>query len=284
MGRKAGGFAAIAPKALSNSLCAVLCVALCAAVFSSCGKVGGTASKSAVPAGMTLAWSDEFDADGAPDKTKWDYSTGGNGWGNGEAQNYTNTRVNSYVADGVLTLRAVNKGGLWTSARLKTQYKAEWTYGYIEIRARLPKGTGTWPALWMLPTFNKYGAWPRSGEIDIVELAGSEPNVIHTTCHTASRNPGLGNQITRVDTLKGASSGFHTYGVEWNPSYLQWYVDGKPFHRFDNPGTGFAEWPFDNPFYLIMNLAIGGTFGGKNGIDKNMKEAKLVIDYVRVYR
>jgi beta-glucanase (GH16 family) len=240
---------------------------------------------SAVPEGMQLVWSDEFETAGAPDSSKWDYSTGGNGWGNAEVQNYTNTRENSFVKDGKLTLRAINSGGSWTSARLKTQYKAEWTYGYIEIRAKLPKGVGTWPAIWMLPSFDKYGGWPRSGEIDIMEHVGFDKDMVHTTAHTQAFNHKKGTQKNAHAVVAGATSGFHVYGVEWKQDHLQWFVDGKPFYRFDKPeGATVEEWPFDIPFHLIMNVAIGGGWGGQKGIDKRLKTADMVVDYVRVYQ
>ncbi|TAH54606.1 MAG: glycoside hydrolase family 16 protein, partial [Treponema sp.] len=138
---------------------------MAAGLFASC--TGKTASS--VPEGMELVWFDEFETDGAPDASKWEYSTGGNGWGNAELQFYTDTRDNSIVKNGNLVITAKLDKGTWTSARLKTQYKGDWLYGYFEIRARLPEGIGTWPAVWMLPTHSSYGQWPRSGEIDIVE-------------------------------------------------------------------------------------------------------------------
>ncbi|MCX7949275.1 MAG: glycoside hydrolase family 16 protein [Treponemataceae bacterium] len=237
-----------------------------------------------VPAGYRLVWQDEFDYTGAPDENKWGYSTGGNGWGNAEVQFYTDKRTNSFVDKGRLVIRALNEGGMWTSARLKTQYKADWTYGYIEVRAKLPKGVGTWPAIWMLPTFDKYGGWPRSGEIDIMEHVGFDPEVVHTSVHTLAYNHKNGTHKTASAKIEGVTDGFHVYALEWTAQYLQWYIDGKPFFRFENEGKSFAEWPFDIPFYLIMNIAIGGSWGGQTGIDPNLKEAVMEVDYVRVYQ
>lgn len=239
---------------------------------------------SAVPEGMELVWSDEFDVDGAPDESKWNYSTGGNGWGNGEAQRYTNTRDNSFIKNGILNLVAINDGGLWTSARLKTEYRAQWTYGYFEIRARVPDGVGTWPALWMLPVYNQYGTWPRSGEIDIMEHVGHDPDVIHTTIHTRAFNHAIGTQKGNHERIAGARKKFQVYAMEWDENYIQWYINGKPFYRYDNPALGKPEWPFDIPYYLIMNLAIGGSWGGQKGIDPKMKKAVFEVDYVRVYQ
>jgi beta-glucanase (GH16 family) len=240
---------------------------------------------SVVPEGMSLVWSDEFDSPGAPDPKKWDYSTGfNNGWGNGEVQNYTNKRDNSFVKDGCLVLKAINDGGIWTSARLKTQYIADWTYGYFEFRAQLPKGVGTWPAIWMLPTFATYGEWPRSGEIDIMEYVGRDPDKVLTTAHTASFYSGLGTQKTFTSPVAGASTKFHVYGLEWEPDFIQWSIDGKSVYRFHNSHVSTAEWPFDIPYYMILNLAVGGTLGGKDGIDPKLKDATMKIDYVRVYQ
>jgi beta-glucanase (GH16 family) len=237
-----------------------------------------------VPKGMKLVWADEFTHDGAPDPAKWDYSLGGNGWGNGEVQTYTNKRENSVVSRGNLVITAVNSGGMWTSARLKTQYLADWTYGYIEVRAQLPRGVGTWPAIWMMPQGDIYGGWPRSGEIDIMEAVGFDPGVVHTTIHTLSYNHKIGTQKTFFAPVKGALDGFHLYAIEWNPEYIQWFVDGKPFFRFANEHKTVAEWPFNIPYYLIMNLSIGGEWGGQKGIDPKMKKATMLVDYVRVYQ
>ena len=239
---------------------------------------------SSVPSGMELVWADEFDADGAPDSAKWDYSTGGNGWGNAELQFYTDKRENSFVKKGNLVIDAKLVNGLWTSARLKTHYKGDWQYGCVEIRARLPSGVGTWPAFWMLPSYASYGQWPRSGEIDIMEHVGFEQDVIHATAHTKAFNHRLGTQPNKHDTVRGVSKGFHVYGLEWDADYLQWYVDGVPFHRFENTGKGWEEWPFDKPFHLIINLAIGGSWGGQKGVDPKMTEATMKVDYVRVYQ
>lgn len=238
-----------------------------------------------VPAGYSLVWSDEFDTGDAPDPSKWEFSVGGrNGWGNAEVQSYTNTRENSFVKDGKLSIVARKDGGMWSSAKLKTQYKADWTYGYIEVRARIPRGVGTWAAIWMLPTFAKYGEWPRSGEIDIMEHVGYQPDDIYTTAHTLTFNSRENKQKTLHAPVPKVSTRFHLYAVEWTPDYLQWYIDGAPFYRFDNPKETEAEWPFDIPYYLIMNLSIGGTLGGKEGIDEKMTEARMDVDYVRIYR
>jgi beta-glucanase (GH16 family) len=253
-------------------------------VLSSCVEKPAEPIASTVPEGYSLVWADEFDSDGAPNPDKWDYSVGGNGWGNGELQVYTNTRENSFVKDGALNITALNNKGSWTSARLKTLYKADWTYGYIEARARVPEGVGTWPAIWMMPRGDIYGNWPRSGEIDIMEHVGFDPEVIHTTAHTLAYYHKIGTQKTMSAKVKGVTKGYHTYAVRWDPDYIEWYVDGKAFFRFENEKKTFAEWPFDHPFYLILNVAIGGSWGGTKGIDPKLKKATMLVDYVRVYQ
>lgn len=260
----------------------IFTISLIAAVCVSVSCSSNTVSN--VPAGMTLVWADEFDTNGVPDKSKWDYSLGGNGWGNGEVQTYTKDEKNVFVKNGKLNITAIKDKELWTSTRIKTQYKAEWTYCYIEIRAKLPKGVGTWPAIWMLPSYDKYGNWPRSGEIDIMEHVGYDQNVIHTTVHTGAYNHRINTQKGYHSKIKSVSDRFIVYAVEWRPDYIQWYVDGKPYYRFDNEKKTVLEWPFDIPYYLIMNLAIGGSWGGKEGIDPNMKSVTMQIDYVRVYQ
>ncbi|MDR3146434.1 MAG: glycoside hydrolase family 16 protein [Treponema sp.] len=262
--------------------------------------LGCRESPEALPKGMTLIWSDEFDYEGAPDPDKWDYSLGAHGWGNAEEQDYTNSRDNSAVGKGLLEIRARNENGRWTSARLKTQHKAQWTYGYFEIRAKLPEGRGTWPAIWMLPSADRYGPWPRSGEIDIMEHVGHDQDRVHTTAHTGAFNHTKNTQKTASLIVENASRQFHVYAVEWRAAYIQWYIDGEAVFRFDNSGIGAGEegsggaaaeapntaselWPFDIPFYLILNIAIGGSWGGQQGIDPGLQEAVMQVDYVRVY-
>lgn len=254
---------------------------LSAIIFASCSS---TQKKENIPDGYSLVWADEFDVDGAPDTTKWDYSTGGNGWGNAEVQFYTDKRDNSFVKNGKLHIVAKKDGSKWTSARLKTQYKGDWTYGYIEIRAKLPEGVGTWPAIWMMPRGDKYGTWPRSGEIDIMEHVGFDPDIIHTSIHTSAYNHKIGTHRTQYKHIKNVSKKFHTYAVKWEENFIEWYVDGELFYRFDNEHKTVAEWPFDIPFYLILNIAIGGSWGGQQGIDPKLTEAQMLIDYVRVYQ
>ena len=244
----------------------------------------GCEAKSVVPEGFELVWSDEFNVDGAPDPEKWAYATGGHGWGNGEVQHYTKDRKNSYIKHGRLVIKAMKEGYKWTSARLKTQYIKAWTYGYFEIRAKLPEGVGTWPAIWMMPEYDNYGGWPRSGEIDIMEHVGFDQDIIHTTIHTSAFNHKIGTQKARFDTIKDVSKKYHTYAVNWTPDYIEWFIDGESFFKFENTGNGVEEWPYNHPFHLILNVAIGGSWGGQKGIDEDMKEAAMEVDYVRVYQ
>jgi beta-glucanase (GH16 family) len=238
----------------------------------------------AVPQGMRLVWSDEFSGSGAPNPDKWGYDTGAHGWGNNEVQRYTDNRTNSFVRGGSLHIAARNENGRWTSARLKTKGKANWTYGYFEIRAKLPEGVGTWPAIWMLPEIDTYGLWPNSGEIDIMEHVGFDPGRIHTTAHTAAFNHLINTQKTKSDMVEAVSKQFHVYGMEWNQSHILWYIDGEPFFRFENTEKNTDEWPFDKPFHLILNIAIGGSWGGQRGIDPALQGAVMEVDYVRVYQ
>lgn len=234
----------------------------------------------------TLVWNDEFDTAGLPDPEKWNYDTGAHGWGNAEVQNYLmDDPRTAVVKKGKLHITAFREGKRrWSSARMVTRKKQEWLYGRFEIRAKLPAGTGTWPAIWMLPVKDVYGNWPRSGEIDIMEHVGFDHEVVHSTVHTARYNHRSGTQKARHDRLAGATRQFHTYICEWEPDRIRFLIDEEEFFVFENEGDGFEVWPFDTPFYLIMNIAIGGSWGGQKGIDPKLKKAVMEIDYVRVYQ
>jgi len=235
-----------------------------------------------------LVWSDEFDSPNI-DMDKWSYDVGsGNwGWGNGEAQYYTSNSNNSFIENGNLVIQALlqNYGGAnYTSARMVTRNKADWTYGKIQVRAKLPAGIGTWPAIWMLPTNYVYGGWPNSGEIDIMEAVGHVPGVIHGTAHTDLYNwfdgsPPPGGQITVSDY----NNQFHDYILEWTENYLKWYVDDTHYFTYSNNNQGWSTWPFDQDFHLLLNIAIGGTWGGQQGIDDSIFPVRMEVDYVRVY-
>jgi len=238
-----------------------------------------------------LVWNDEFDYRGFPDSTKWSFDTEGNkwNWGNNELQHYTkNNADNAYVSDGLLTItaRIDSMGGKrYTSARLLSKGKGDWLYGRFEIRAKLPTGVGTWPAIWMLPTDNVYGGWPDSGEIDIMENVGYDPDTIVSTAHTRTYNHMLGTQTSGLIEVPTCHSGFHTYILEWEADEYRVYVDDQPRHyTFKNEGSGFAEWPFNQRFHLLLNLAIGGNWGGRMGVDDSLFPHHYQIDYVRVYK
>lgn len=235
-----------------------------------------------------LVWSDEFNYNGLPDDSKWSYDIGGNGWGNSEAQYYTDSRLkNSEVKDGYLYINAIKEdfeGKKYTSARLVTRTKGDWTYGRVVVRAKLPDGTGMWPAIWMMPTDYFYGGWPVSGEIDIMEHLGYIPYFIAATAQTQSYNYVQGTQNTTIFNVPDCYSEFHNYILEWETNEIRIYVDSKIYFTFRNEGSGFQVWPFDKRFHLLLNVAVGGTFGGAQGIDDKIFPRSMVIDYVRVYQ
>lgn len=234
-----------------------------------------------------LIWADEFDYTGLPDNTKWSYEVGGSGWGNNELQYYTSNRLeNARVADGILTIEARKEsygGRNYSSARLVSRQKGDWLYGRIEVRAKLPSGRGTWPAIWMMPTESAYGTWPNSGEMDIMEHVGYNPNVVHATIHTDLYNGAEGTQKGSSLTVADAFTAFHVYAMEWTPTQLKFYIDNSGYFTYDYSNDHRA-WPFDKMFYLIMNIAVGGNWGGAQGIDDTVFPARMEIDYVRVYQ
>jgi beta-glucanase (GH16 family) len=238
-------------------------------------------------AGYQLVWSDEFDQNGFPDSLKWSYDTGGTGWGNDEAEYYTSRLKNAEVKDGYLYIKAIKEDfgdKKYTSARLVTRTKGDWLYGRIEVRAKLPEGTGMWPAIWMLPTDWAYGGWPDSGEIDIMENLGYIPYFISATVQTQSYNFIQNSQKNAITGVPDCYSQFHNYILEWEPGELRVYVDSRLYLTFKNEGTGYQVWPFDKQFHLLLNVAVGGTFGGANGIEDSIFPQSMVIDYVRVYQ
>lgn len=233
------------------------------------------------------AWQDEFGYTGAPDPAKWGYDIGGHGWGNNELQYYTDSTDNAFVADGVLTIAArkeKKKGRNYTSARVVSKGKGDFLYGRFEIKAKLPSGKGTWPALWMLPTDQAYGGWPNSGEIDIMEHVGYDPNRVHITMHTQAYNHTINTQRTGIKLVDGAIGNFHVYRTDWTPDAIRGYIDDELVLEFPNEGTGPAAWPFDQRFHFLINIAVGGNWGGKEGVDDNSFPARMQVDYVRVYR
>lgn len=231
-----------------------------------------------------LHWSDEFNYSGLPDTTKWGYDLGGDGWGNNELQHYTNSLRNARVENGNLIIEAHRDSTHYTSARLISKGKGDWLYGRIEVRAKLPKGRGTWPAIWMLSTDWKYGGWPESGEIDIMEHVGYDPGVIHATAHSESYNHVKGTQIENTITVPDAQEEFHLYALDWSKEKMDFYVDDKLYHTVArNPKDDYKGWPFDQRFHLLLNMAVGGNWGGKNGVDDSIWPQRMEVDYVRVY-
>jgi beta-glucanase (GH16 family) len=230
-------------------------------------------------------WGDEFNTPGLPDSTKWDYEIGF--VRNNELQYYTKKRLeNARIEDSVLVIEARKEsfqGANYTSASLISKGTGDWKYGKIEISAKVPMGKGTWPALWMMPTYSEYGGWPRSGEIDIMEYVGMDPHKLHhyvhfegTTGHQSS-----GNSYTFAQPYNQ----FIKFTLIWTPEKLEWYANDVKYHEYNKPaGSDHRRWPFDKEFYLILNLAYGGSWGGQNGVDDSKLPARFLIDYVRVYQ
>lgn len=267
--------------------CARLAV-LAALPLSSC------ASEPAAPVAAApnwkLVWSDEFDRPGAPDPQRWSYDVGGHGWGNNELQFYTAARPeNARVENGHLIIEARREpweGAAYTSARLITKAKGDWTYGRFEIRARLPAGRGSWPAIWMLPTVWDLGdgKWPDNGEIDIMEHVGHDSGIVHASTHTRKNQWKNNTQRTAQVPVPDASTAFHTYALEWTADEVRIYVDDQHYFTSRKEGGDWTSWPFYRNFYLVLNLAVGGEWGAIKGIDDRAFPQRMEVDYVRVYQ
>lgn len=268
-------------------------------LLSACG--GGNASAVQAPAPTPapsplqrpedhqLVWAEEFDRPGLPDASRWVYDTFRNkqGWFNHELQYYSAARAeNSEVRDGRLLITARREslsnqadwgGQAYSSARLITKGKAEWTYGFFEVRAKLPCGKGTWPAIWFL---GAQGEWPDGGELDLMEHLGRDPGRVFSTVHTRS---GFGGQGKGGGTqLPTACTTFHNYQMLWTPQSVRFGIDGVEHARYDNAGSGSAQWPFDKPQFLLLNIAIGGDLGG--AVDDSVFPQQMEIEHVRVYQ
>ncbi|GAO28809.1 beta-glucanase precursor [Geofilum rubicundum JCM 15548] len=236
-----------------------------------------------------LVWSEEFDYEGLPDQAKWNYDTVGNayGWGNRELQFYTTERDSNAFVDGkYLHITAHNehfKGFNYTSARLTTKEKGDWLYGRVEVKAKVAGGRGIWPAIWMLPTDWEYGGWPQSGEIDIMEHVGYDPDSIFTTVHTEAFNHNLNTQVGLGTYVPDCEDSFYVYAIEWEEDRIDFFIDDNLVFTFNNSGNGPDEWPFDKRFHLILNVAVGGNWGGLHGVDDTIFPTSMVVDYVRVY-
>ena len=301
--------------ALAGCACALLALVVARAATAK-DPTPGAGAAAAAPEGWKAVWSDEFDGKDI-DPKKWDFDLGNRlpggqpGWGNGELQSYTSRPENARVAGGMLRIRAAREayeGTQFTSARLKTRGRFAKKYGRFEVRAKLPVGKGVWPAIWMLPEENKYGGWAASGEIDIMEARGQEPGKVLGTLHYGSGWPA--NTHTSKDyTLpdNGTIADFHVYALEWDPGEIRWYVDGKlcqtqnfwwSSSRREGGGEGgeggkgaapvdesqLNPWPapFDQPFHLLLNVAVGGQFLGNPDPDTAFP-VEMLVDYVRVY-
>ncbi len=234
----------------------------------------------------TLVWSDEFDKPGLPDPSKWGYEVGM--LRNHELQYYTKERLeNARVEDGHLVIEGRKEPyeqAQYTAASLRTKGKASWTSGRIAVRAKLPTGQGTWPAIWLLGEDQERRGWPACGEIDIMENVGFDPDVIHANIHTKRYNHVLKTNKGGKLTVPKPHADFHVYRLDWTQERMDFYVDDQKCFTYQNDGTGRDSWPFDQPHYLILNLAIGGDWGGREGVDDSIFPQKYYIDYVRVYQ
>lgn len=279
-----------------------------------CCRVGGVAVGSLIaisavslaasaetPPGWRLVWADEFDERGAPNPEIWGYEEGF--VRNEELQYWTKSPRNVRVRNGLLILEARRqrvpnpqyqegsddwrrnrKASKYTSASINTKHKRPFLYGRVEIRARLPEGRGVWPALWTLGENVDTDGWPLCGEIDILEHVGHEPGRIHGSFHTVSDNHMNDGDLTGSLVDDDISQEFHVYSVEWDPDYIAIQFDGKTYSDYRKPENATVEqWPFDAPQYLILNLAVGGSWGGQKGVDSRAFPQRLEIDYVRVY-
>ena len=257
---------------------------------------GGGAQKHKTPEGYTLVWSDEFDGkDGSlPDASKWTYDIGGSGWGNHELEYYMNRAENARIEDGKLVITARQEAYTgpdgakfnYTSARLKTQGLFSQAYGRFEARIKLPAGQGIWPAFWALgDNFGSVG-WPKCGEIDIMENVGKEPGINHGSLHGPSSTNAT-SDLTATITLPAGqklSDDFHIYAVEWEPSAVRFYLDANSYATFTSaqwPAGG--TWVFDHPFFLILNVAVGGDWPGSPD-GTTVFPQTMQVDYVRVYK
>jgi len=263
--------------------CLTLCFTLCSCFFFKFEE-----EEAAGQEDMTLVWSDEFDYSGVPDNTKWKYQTGRSGWGNNELQNYTDntsTADTAIVENGCLKIKAYYKDGEWKSARLNS--KKSWTNGYIEARLKVTNKRGAWPAFWMMPEKSIYGAWPDSGEIDIMENAPSTcgENVAFSTLHAKGHFGGDGKGIGKKNFGSSFGNEWHTFAIKWDQTKITAIYDGEVLDSYYNDKNGSENWPYDKDFYIILNLAIGGNLGGtKDSESLQASGAEFLIDYVRVYQ
>jgi len=233
--------------------------------------------------GRKLVFDEEFNKAGSVNTAQWIFDDGP--VYNQELEKYTSAKGgNAIVEHGNLVITATKVNGVITSARLET--KQAWKYGYFEFRAKVPTGKGTWPAIWMLNESLKKGTgtWPASGEIDIMENVGYDPASFHFSLHSAKYNWMKPAQRTKAVSIPKATTEFHVFGLDWKPDTIVFYLDGSPAYTVERKGEDTDGWPFKDPFYLILNLAIGGNWGGSKGVDDAIFPSKYYIDYVRIYQ
>ncbi len=268
-------------------------------VFVSCSETNTNNNEDSMkptPDEWQLVWSDEFDSD-VIDEEKWNKLLWRPGWVNNELQAYTAETNNIFIENGNLVLQALYQPGYtgtdyqgngyttdYTSGRLNTAGKSEWSYGRFEIRAKLPEGVGSWPAIWMLGSSISSIGWPACGEIDIMEHVGFDEGNIHASIHTTAYNHILGTQKTAHINVPTATDSFHVYTLEWTANYMYFMVDDQPLHFVYNDSENDVDkWPFDQSAYLILNLAVGGDWGGAQGVDNSSFPMSMLVDYVRIY-
>lgn len=256
------------------------------------GQEGVEVTEMNVPEGYELVWNDEFNAEGATELNSehWVHEKQGPGWVNNELQAYVDGEYNgkrvTEISDGKLRIHCFKSVGNIYSGRVYAHVNEGWKYGYMEARLMLPKGKGTWPAFWMMPVevdWAKEG-WPKCGEIDIMEEVGVVPNEVSSSLHAEGHNHTNGTQVTKAMKIDKAEGEFHIYAIEWTAENITTYVDGKVLLSYDNDGKGVTNWPYDKPYYIILNLAWGGSWGGMNGVDESALPISYVIDYVRVFQ
>jgi len=238
-----------------------------------------------------LVWSDEFEGEEL-DESKWSYQLGRGGnyglvnWGNNELQWYTDREENIYIQDGMLHIRALEEEfntSDYTSARIRSINKGDWTYGRFEARAKLPEGQGLWPAIWMMPTDNVYGVWPRSGEIDIMESLGHETNVVYGSVHYRAGSDNRFRTGTFTLSEGNFSDEFHTYSIEWAPGVIRFYINDTLYFLATEQQLAPYNWPFDQDFHWLLNVAVGGNWPG-NPDENTTFPQEMIVDYIRVYQ
>ena len=268
------------------ALCSMVLLLVLGLILSACGAVARSPAAAPIPEppGWKLVWHDEFEGD-AIDSANWTYDIGAGGWGNGEAQHYTSRPENARVEDGILVIEAHQEkygDSYYTSARLKTQGLQSFQYGRIEARLKVPSGDGMWPAFWMLGSSFDGTNWPDCGEIDIMEYVGREPDLVMGTLHGPGYSGASGmSQWNRQEYA--IADDFHTFAIEWVPGQIDWYYDGEKYHTVTPGDLSGRQWVFDQPFFIILNLALGGQLAGPIGLD-TVFPAQFYVDYVRVYK